>query len=158
MNLQYLEIVLFIISAAFNVVYAANAGLPTTTSAPPSSPAFKIVTVQKINNCKQLTSTDDKIQIHYRAVNLKNGREFDNSYYNNIPVKVHLGTRQFMKGWDIGLTGMCVGEIRNLTIPHRHHVTKDILTYPGGSPHPYVSDGDTLSFEIKLIKIEKDEL
>ena len=111
MNLQYLVIVLSIISAAFNVVYAANSGLPTTTSVPPWSTAFKIVTVQKISNCKQLTSTDDKIQIHYRAVNLKNGREFDNSYYNNIPVKVHLGMMQFMKGWDIGLTGVCGGYI-----------------------------------------------
>merc|ERR1712080_642598 len=114
---------------------------------------WEVKVLQKGPNCNRVTENDDDIQIHYRAVNLENGKEFDNSYYNNIPVDVKLGTVQFMKGWDLGLLGMCEGEVRHLTIPYKLGTTDNILTYPDGSPHPYIQDGDTLSFEIKLIKI-----
>jgi len=115
--------------------------------------------LQKIPNCKRKTKMDDDIQIHYRAMNLANKKEFDNSYYNNVPVKVKLGIKQFMKGWDIGLIDMCEGEVRRLTIPYRAAKQGEILSYPY-SPHPHITTGDTLSFEIKLIKIEipRDEI
>ena len=33
------------------------------------------------------------------------------------PFSFQLGAGQVIKGWDQGLTGMCVGEKRQLTIP-----------------------------------------
>lgn len=102
---------------------------------------------------------NDKVRIHYRGVNKVNGEEIDNSYYNNKPVNVELGTEQFMKGWDKAIPGMRVGDVRKVTIPRRWN--DEVYTYPKGSPTPYAKDDDTLIFEIKLMEIcpcKKEEL
>lgn len=42
---------------------------------------------------------------------------FDSSYKRDAPLQFQLGVGQVIKGWDEGLTRMCVGEKRKLTIP-----------------------------------------
>jgi FKBP-type peptidyl-prolyl cis-trans isomerase len=39
------------------------------------------------------------------------------SHDRDQPFSFQLGTGQVIKGWDQGLEGMCVGEMRKLTIP-----------------------------------------
>jgi len=111
------------------------------------------VFAMKDDECKVKTKADDDIQIQYRAVNTANWWEVDNQWDNMKPVDVELGSVQFMKGWDLGLVDMCVGEVRNLTIPQKHYTDGYLLTYEEGTPHPLIRDEDTLSFEILLVKI-----
>lgn len=71
----------------------------------------------------------------------------------NIPFTFKLGNSEVIRGWDIGLSNMCIGEIRKLTIP------SDLAYANEGAP-PKIYPGATLVFEIQLIDIlngEKDD-
>lgn len=72
---------------------------------------------------------------------------FDNSYERGEPLEFALGTGQVISGWDKGLVGMKVGEIRQLTIPYE-------MGYGvrGMGPIPPRSD---LFFEVELIEAQK---
>ena len=54
--------------------------------------------------------------VHYHGT-LTDGTIFDSSFEKNEPFIVQIGVGQVIKGWDQGIIGMCVGEIRELTIP-----------------------------------------
>ena len=51
--------------------------------------------------------------MHYRGT-LEDGTEFDASY-NRGPFEFKLGAGQVIKGWDQGLTEMCIGEKRKVS-------------------------------------------
>ena len=51
-----------------------------------------------------------------------------------------------MRGWDQGLLGMCVGEVRKLTIPAN-------LAYGDVGALPDIEGGATLVFEVELLEI-----
>ena len=65
----------------------------------------------------------------------------------NIPFTFILGKGDVIKGWDIGLSNMCIGERRKLTIP------SDLAYADEGAP-PKIKPGATLVFEIELVDIE----
>lgn len=63
------------------------------------------------------------VKVHYtgwlydpKAANL-HGPKFDSSRDAGSPFEFHLGGRQVIKGWDMGVTGMKVGGKRTLIIP-----------------------------------------
>ncbi|KAK9914108.1 hypothetical protein M0R45_037904 [Rubus argutus] len=56
-----------------------------------------------------------KVSVHYIG-KLKNGKIFD-SNVGKAPFKFILGIQQVIKGWDVGVQGMRVGDKRRLTIP-----------------------------------------
>ncbi len=63
------------------------------------------------------------VEVHYtgwlydpKAVNL-HGAKFDSSLNAGAPFAFHLGARQVIKGWDLGVMGMKVGGKRTLIIP-----------------------------------------
>ncbi|KAK6028755.1 peptidyl-prolyl cis-trans isomerase, FKBP-type, partial [Ostertagia ostertagi] len=62
----------------------------------------------------------------------------------------HLGLGQVIKGWDLGLMNMCVGERRILVVPPH-------LAYGGRPSHPKVPVNATLKFDIELLKIDRKE-
>lgn len=62
------------------------------------------------------------------------------------PFTFQLGVGQVIKGWDQGLTGMCVGEKRKLTIPPS-------LGYGDRGAGSVIPGGATLLFEVELINI-----
>ena len=120
---------------------------------------FLVKTLKTPSSCPVKTVADDDIQIHFIGTNpflLPDEGEFDNTYINGKPADVELGSLQFMRGWDIALVGMCVGEVRQITIPRSHYMTGEILTYPT-SPHPFIHEEDTLVFEVLLVKIVGDK-
>ena len=39
------------------------------------------------------------------------------SYDRGVPVEIQLGTKMLSSGLDVGLKGMCVGELRRITLP-----------------------------------------
>lgn len=57
-----------------------------------------------------------KVSVHYTGKLKKNGKIFD-SNVGRSPFKFRLGIGQVIKGWDVGVNGMRVGDKRRLTIP-----------------------------------------
>ncbi|KAK9293158.1 hypothetical protein L1049_021145 [Liquidambar formosana] len=61
-------------------------------------------------------SPGKKVSVHYIGKLKKNGEIFD-SNVGRAPFKFRLGVGQVIKGWDVGVNGMRIGDKRRLTIP-----------------------------------------
>ncbi|PSR93366.1 Peptidyl-prolyl cis-trans isomerase [Actinidia chinensis var. chinensis] len=61
-------------------------------------------------------SPGKKVSVHYIGRLKKNDKIFD-SNIGRAPFKFRLGIGQVIKGWDVGVNGMRVGDKRRLTIP-----------------------------------------
>ncbi|XP_010536525.1 PREDICTED: peptidyl-prolyl cis-trans isomerase FKBP53-like [Tarenaya hassleriana] len=61
-------------------------------------------------------SPGKQVSVRYIGKLQKNGKIFD-SNVRKAPFKFRLGLGQVIKGWDVGVNGMRVGEKRRLTIP-----------------------------------------
>jgi FKBP-type peptidyl-prolyl cis-trans isomerase len=104
----------------------------------------------KIEIVKQGTGVEakngDKLTVHYTGT-LLDGTKFDSSLDRNQPFVVTLGAGQVIKGWDLGLVGMRVGEKRKLTIP------AELAYGASGVPGSPIGPSATLVFEVELLKI-----
>lgn len=78
---------------------------------------------------------------------LTDGTVFDSSIPRGQPFPVHLGKGEVIRGWDLGLVGMKVGEKRRLTISPDLAYGKE--GFPGAIP-----PNATLIFEITLKAIQ----
>jgi len=88
----------------------------------------------------------DLVTVNYLG-RLTDGTKFDSSYDRNQPFSFTLGQGQVIKGWEIGVAGMKVGEKRELTIPPE-------LGYGAAGTGP-IPPNATLIFEVELLNIEK---
>lgn len=89
---------------------------------------------------------NDTVSVHYTGA-LETGFKFDSSLDRGQPFSFQLGAGMVIRGWDIGVLGMKVGEKRKLTIPGN-------LAY-GSSGVPGVIPPDvTLIFEVELLEIK----
>merc|ERR1712116_51150 len=64
------------------------------------------------------------------------------------PFSFQLGAGQVIKGWDQGLTDMCIGEKRTLTIPPQ-------LGYGDQGAGNVIPPGATLKFDVELVGINE---
>ncbi len=89
----------------------------------------------------------EKVQVHYVG-KLASGEQFESSRETDRPFTFRVGASEVIPGWDQGVTGMKVGEVRRLTIPPE-------LAYGKlGSP-PKIPANATLVFDIELLGIEE---
>jgi len=90
----------------------------------------------------------DTVNVHYTGT-LEDGTKFDSSVDRGTPFSFALGAGQVIKGWDLGVAGMKVGEKRKLTIP------PDLGYGATGTPGGPIPPNATLIFEVELISINK---
>lgn len=88
----------------------------------------------------------DKVTVNYVGT-LENGTKFDSSIDRGQPFQFTLGAGQVIKGWDLGVVGMKVGEKRKLTIP------ADLGYGASGAGGGVIPPNATLIFEVDMLKI-----
>jgi FKBP-type peptidyl-prolyl cis-trans isomerase len=87
----------------------------------------------------------NRVTVHYVGT-LTNGTKFDSSRDRGEGFRFALGQGQVIKGWDQGVAGMKIGELRKLTIP------PDMGYGARGFP-PVIPANATLVFEVELLSV-----
>ena len=85
--------------------------------------------------------------MHYDGKLYSDCKSFDSSRERNSPFTFTLGQGQVIKGWDQGVVGMKVGEVRKLTIPSE-------LAYGANGIPGVIPGGATLVFEVTLLSFK----
>ena len=101
--------------------------------------------VIKEGSGEQAAKSGDILAVHYVGT-LENGEKFDSSRDRGKPFEFTLGAKQVIPGWDLGLMGTKVGEIRKLVIPPQ-------LGY-GDQAVGNIPANSTLNFEVELLEIK----
>jgi FKBP-type peptidyl-prolyl cis-trans isomerase FkpA len=83
--------------------------------------------------------------VHYVGT-LTDGKKFDSSRDRGKGFSFQLGAGDVIAGWDQGVAGMKVGQIRKLTI------SPDLAYGAGGFP-PVIPPNSTLVFEVELLEV-----
>lgn len=90
----------------------------------------------------------DLVTVQYTGT-LEDGSVFDSSKDpGRQPFRFTLGVGQVIRGWDQGVNGMKVGGRRKLVIPPE-------LGYGSQGAGKVIPPNATLTFEVKLLKVEK---
>jgi len=93
----------------------------------------------------QAAEAGDTLSVHYVGV-LEDGTKFDSSVDRGQPFQFVLGAGQVIEGWDLGLLGMKIGEVRRLEIdPELAYGENAVGTIPANSK---------LIFEVQLLEIQ----
>jgi len=94
----------------------------------------------------QEAKNGDKVTVHYVGV-LEDGTKFDSSVDRGQPFQFALGAGQVIQGWDLGVVGMKIGEIRRLYIP-------SVYGYGEQGAGNSIPPNANLIFEIELLGLD----
>lgn len=122
---------------------------PVSTEKPVTSNK-KVVQGMTIETTKEgsgVEITNGKTAVVHYTGKLTNGTVFDSSKTRGTPFEFPLGAGMVIKGWDLGVLGMNVGEARILTIP------ADLAYGANGVPGA-IPPNATLVFEVELLGIK----
>ena len=86
------------------------------------------------------------VTVNYTGT-FENGTVFDSSIPRGKPFDFTLGSGEVIKGWDIGVEGMKVGELRKLVIPSE-------LAYGDAGAGGTIPPKSTLIFEVELLGVK----
>lgn len=122
-----------------------NSASPTPST--PPVPTITELSAQrlKVGSGSAAVAAGDTITVHYKGA-FTDGRIFDNSYERGQPFTVQIGARRVIPGFEQGVVGMIVGEIRRLFIPAN-------LAYGATGQPPQIPPNTPLIFDVELLNI-----
>lgn len=91
------------------------------------------------------TATPGRTVLAHYTGWLTDGTKFDSSYDRGQPLAFPLGAGRVIRGWEEGVSGMRVGELRQLVIPPS-------LAY-GPRPKGSIPANSTLIFQVELVEV-----
>ncbi len=94
----------------------------------------------------EVSANGDTVLVHYSGY-LEDGTKFDSSVDRGTPFEFTIGAGQVISGWEIGVSGMKVGEVRRLILPPAFAYGE--MGVPGVIPPNAV-----LAFEVELLEIK----
>lgn len=103
--------------------------------------------ILKPGSGEQKVQAGDTISVHYVGT-LTNGTKFDSSRDRGQSFQLVIGVGQVIPGWDQGIIGMQVGELRKLLIPAN-------MAYGEQGAGTVIPPNSPLIFEVELISIDK---
>ena len=87
-----------------------------------------------------------KVKVNYEG-RLEDGKVFDSSFKRGKPIHFPIGVGRVVKGWDIGIMSMELGEKAELTIASDYG-------YGDRGRKGRIPGGATMIFKVELIEIE----
>lgn len=96
---------------------------------------------------EQTAQSGNVVEVHYIGA-LQDGTVFDSSRARGEPFQFTLGAGQVIQGWDVGVVGMRVGEVRRLVIPPE-------LAYGSQGIGNVIPPNSTLIFEVEMLSIKE---
>jgi FKBP-type peptidyl-prolyl cis-trans isomerase len=88
-----------------------------------------------------------RVAVFHYVGTLENGTVFDSSRDSGSAFKATIGTGQLIRGWEEGLPGMKVGEMRKLWVPAE-------MAY-GDQEKTKIPPNSNLIFEVELLNLPK---
>lgn len=101
----------------------------------------------------QVAQAGDNVVVHYtgwlydEAAENNRGNKFDSSVDRGEHFQFPLGAGRVIKGWDQGVEGMAIGEVRELTIAPE-------MGYGDRGAGNVIPPGATLVFEVELFDLQ----
>lgn len=101
----------------------------------------------------QVAQAGDNVVVHYtgwlydEAADNNRGSKFDSSVDRGEHFQFPLGAGRVIKGWDQGVEGMAIGEVRELTIAPE-------MGYGERGAGNVIPPGATLVFEVELFELQ----
>lgn len=126
----------FFVSLAFLTLFNGNLAFSSENE-------LKITINQ--NGSGDSAETGMSVSVHYTG-KLEDGTVFDSSIPRGQPFTFTLGAGQVIKGWDLGVEGMKLGEKRSLVIPPH-------LGYGIRGAGATIPPNATLIFDIELLEV-----
>mmetsp|Transcript_56066 Transcript_56066/g.164646 ORF Transcript_56066/g.164646 Transcript_56066/m.164646 type:complete len:161 (+) Transcript_56066:76-558(+) len=112
-----------------------------------------IVTHKMPSTCGIKAGKDDLLHVHYSGYLKSNGKMFESTRENSEPYVFKLGTcndknkPECIKGFQQGVTGMCAGEKRKVTVPPR-------LAFGKTGRVPDIPADDSIIYHIEMVDID----
>ena len=151
----------FILSFSFILIgFSAEIKKPITQDSTVSSNAIKTMRTSIVSGLSMRilkrgdgasAKVGNKVKVHYTGWIYNpdsesgfRGKKFDSSHDRGIPFEFKLGEGRVIRGWDLGVVGMQIGEIRELLIAPN-------MGYGNRAIGNLIPPKSTLVFEVELL-------
>ena len=120
--------------------------IPKITAVPDTLDNGLSIAIFEEGKGERVAKIGDKVSVQYTGW-LTSGKMFDTSRKRPRAFSFKLGTGSVIKGWDLGVVGMKIGEQRRLIIPSE-------LGYGVNGAGSIIPPNAPLVFDVELIRIQ----
>jgi len=110
-------------------------------------PQLEMETIKE-GDGKTFPNPGDTLTMHYTGTLASNGNKFDSSRDKGRPFVFQIGVGRVIKGWDVGVMKMSLGQRVNLKIPSK-------MGYGARGAGGVIPPNADLIFDVELLKIQR---